>query len=306
MDLLLPVLVFLSTVAFVAALASLTRPRAAAERLSRLGDPTATPARPQESLLVSNAPNAAVRALQALGRQSSEGAEVGTLRQRLVHAGYRHPAAAATYYGLRLALAIGLPLAALSVPGYWGLPRLWLVILPCLLAGAGLVGPSMWLDLRKGRRQGEVRRTLPDALDLMVVCVEAGYGINQSLARVTEEFAKRSPVLSSELGLVVAETRAGKGLEGALRGLSERTGVDDVSSLVALLVQTERFGTSVANALRVHADAMRVRRMLRAEDRAQKAPLKLIFPSTLIFAALMMIFLAPSLYRFMAAFPDSQ
>jgi tight adherence protein C len=140
----------------------------------------------------------------------------------------------------------------------------------------------------------------------MVVCVEAGYGINQSLARVTDEFAKRSPVLSSELGLAVAETRAGKGLEGALRGLSERTGVDDVSSLVALLVQTERFGTSVANALRVHAEAMRVRRMLRAEERAQKAPLKLIFPSTLIFAALMLVFLAPSLYRFMAAFPDAK
>ena len=90
----------------------------------------------------------------------------------------------------------------------------------------------------------------------------------------------------------------------ALRSLADRTGVEDISSLVALLVQTERFGTSVANALRVHADAMRVRRMQRAEERAQKAPLKLIFPATLIFAALMMIFMAPSVYRFSQAFPD--
>ena len=103
----------------------------------------------------------------------------------------------------------------------------------------------------------------------------------------------------------MAETRAGRARGRPARPL-ERTGVDDVSSLVALLVQTERFGTSVANALRVHADAMRIRRMQRAEERAQKATLKLIFPSTLIFAALMMIFLTPSLYRFMAAFPDSK
>ena len=101
---------------------------------------------------------------------------------------------------------------------------------------------------------------------------------------------------------MTSETRTGKSLTDALRGLSERTGVDDVSSLVALLVQTERFGTSVAHALRVHADAMRIRRMQRAEERANKAPLKLIFPATLIFAALMMIFMAPSVYRFSLAF----
>jgi tight adherence protein C len=305
MDIFLPVLVFFATAALVGGVAVLTRPRRAAERLTRLGAPSGEPAAAHESLLVTQAPNAAIRALQALGSRSQSG-EAGTLRSRLVHAGYRHPAAAATYYGLRLVLAIGLPVAALSLPVFWTLPRLHLVIALCALAGFGLVGPSMWVDLRKSKRQTEIRRTLPDALDLMVVCVEAGYGIHQSLARVTDEFASRSPVLSAELGLAVAETRAGKGLEGALRGLSERTGVDDVSSLVALLVQTERFGTSVANALRVHAEAMRVRRMLRAEERAQKAPLKLILPSTLIFAALMLVFLAPSLYRFMAAFPDAE
>jgi tight adherence protein C len=306
MDATFPLLVFGCTVALVLGVAAVTRPRRAAERLARLGDAPDTDLGPSESLIVSHEPGTVVRAVQALGQRSSAGSETGPVRERLVHAGYRQPAAVAIYYGLRILLAVGFPFAALALPQVWSLPRAQLLLTLCLLASAGYVLPGIWLDLRRNRRQNELRRTLPDALDLMVVCVEAGYGINASLAKVTEEFASRSRVLAAEFGLAVAETRAGKGLEGALRGLSDRTGVDDVSSLVALLVQTERFGTSVANALRVHADAMRIRRMQRAEERAQKAPLKLIFPSTLIFAALMMIFLAPSLYRFMAAFPDSQ
>jgi tight adherence protein C len=303
MELLIPALAFACAVALVVGVAALTQPRRAAERLSRLRAPGEAASGDQASLLVGEQSSAALRALQALGERSAQGTETGALRRRLVHAGYRHPAALAIYFGLRVALAVGLPLGALSIAMLWSLPRVQLILAVCALAAFGFIAPSTWLDLRRKRRQNEMRRTLPDALDLMVVCVEAGYGINQSLGRVTEEFASRSPVLSSELGLVVAETRAGKGLEGALRSLSERTGVEDVSSLVALLVQTERFGTSVANALRVHADAMRVRRMQRAEERAQKAPLKLIFPSTLIFAALMLVFLAPSLSRFFAAFP---
>ncbi len=147
-----------------------------------------------------------------------------------------------------------------------------------------------------------ITKTLPDALDLMVVCVEAGFGINQSLGQVADEFQSKSPVVAEEFSLVVQQIRAGKSTTDALRELADRTGVSDVSSLVALLVQTERFGTSVANALRVHAEAMRVIRMQRAEERAQKATLKLILPSTMIFAALLLIFLAPGMYRLMGAF----
>ena len=116
------------------------------------------------------------------------------------------------------------------------------------------------------------------------------------------EFRTKSPDLALELSMVGHETRAGKTTTDALRALSTRTGVTDVSSLVALLVQTERFGTSVANALRVHADAMRVRRMQYAEERAQVATLKLILPSTMIFVALLLIFLAPGMYNFFGAF----
>ena len=138
----------------------------------------------------------------------------------------------------------------------------------------------------------------------MVVCVEAGLGINQSLARVSTEFESKSPILAQEFALVGHETRAGKTTTEALRALADRTGVSDISSLVAQLVQTERFGTSVANALRVHADAMRIRRMQYAEERAQKATLKLILPSTMIFAALLMLFLAPGMYNFFTAFSE--
>jgi tight adherence protein C len=186
----------------------------------------------------------------------------------------------------------------------WGLPVFYQIALLCGLAGVGYVAPSILVDRKASVRMRAIERTLPDALDLMVVCVEAGFGVNQSLARVAEEFATKSPILSKEFGLVVHETRAGKSTHEALRGLSDRTGVSDISSLVALLVQTERFGTSVADTLRVHAEAMRVRRMQRAEERAQKATLKLILPSTIIFGALLMIFLLPGVYRFLGAFPS--
>jgi tight adherence protein C len=137
---------------------------------------------------------------------------------------------------------------------------------------------------------------------LLVICIEAGLGINQGLARVAEEFRNKCPDLSLELALVGHETRAGKTTPEALRSLADRTGVADISSFVALLVQTERFGTSVASVLRVHADAIRIRRMQRAEEKAQLATLKLILPSTMIFAALLVVFLAPGMYRFFGAF----
>jgi tight adherence protein C len=303
MQMIVSLLAFAAVFLLVMGVSALLRPRVAGRRLARLGSAGAADAE-RESLLVDDQGNAVLRAIGKIGQRSAESVEAGPLRQRLIHAGYRGQAAPAIFYGLRIVLALALPSLLISLPIAWKLPHLQLVLVLCLAAGAGFVAPSIWLDARRARRQNELRRILPDALDLMVVCVEAGYAINASLARVSEEFATKSPVLSTEFGLVTAETRTGKSLTDALRALSERTGVEDVSSLVALLVQTERFGTSVAHSLRVHADAMRVRRMQRAEERAQKAPLKLIFPATLIFAALMLIFMAPSVYRFSQAFPD--
>jgi tight adherence protein C len=303
MQMIVSLLAFAAVFLLVLGVSALLRPRVAGRRLARLGA-TSSEAAERESLLVAGQESQVLRAIGKLGQRSADSGEAGPLRQRLIHAGYRGQAAPAIFYGLRIVLALALPSLLVSLPIAWQLPHLHLVLVLCLAAGVGFVAPSIWLDTRRSRRQNEMRRILPDALDLMVVCVEAGYAINASLARVADEFASKSPVLSTEFGLVTAETRTGKSLTEALRALSERTGVEDVSSLVALLVQTERFGTSVANSLRVHADAMRIRRMQRAEERAQKAPLKLIFPATLIFAALMLIFMAPSVYRFSQAFPD--
>jgi tight adherence protein C len=303
MEMIVSLLAFAATFLLVMGISAFLRPRVAGRRLARLGSVGASEAE-RESLIVNQDSNAVVRAIGRLGQSSAESGEAGPLRQKLIHAGYRGQAAPAVFYGLRLVLALALPSLMLLLPIAWKMPHVQLVLILCLAAGFGFVAPSLALDMRRSRRQNEIRRVLPDALDLLVVCVEAGYAINQSLARVSDEFAAKSANLSSEFGLVTAETRAGKSMTEALRSLEDRTGVEDISSLVALLVQTERFGTSVANALRVHADAMRVRRMQRAEERAQKAPLKLIFPATLIFAALMMIFMAPSVYRFSQAFPD--
>jgi tight adherence protein C len=281
----------------------LLRTRPAGRRLAHLSSGFAAPAEERPSL-VRQRGGGVVGVFHRIGERRQEGADIGRLRTRLVQAGYLNPAAPAIYYGVRLTLALALPVLAIPLPIVWGLPFFQQIGLLCGLAALGYVAPSFFLDRCVAARVRAIERTLPDALDLMVVCVEAGFGVNQSLARVAEEFATKSPILSKEFGLVVHETRAGKSTNEALRALSERTGVSDISSLVALLVQTERFGTSVANTLRVHAEAMRVRRMQHAEERAQKATLKLILPSTMIFAALLMIFLLPGIYRFFGAFPS--
>jgi tight adherence protein C len=302
------ILIFASTVALVLGFTSLAGPRPIRRRLARLSNGSTavfSAGDGEETVLAEDKHGRLGRALHALGgasaREQSE--KTGILRERLIHAGYRRRSAMAVYMGSRIVLALVGPVIALSMaPFAWGLDDLRLMAILCGLSGFGYVAPSMWLDHRKRSRQGKIERGLPDALDLMVVCVEAGLGINASLQRVSEEFCKSNPVLSSEMELVTLEIRAGKPTTEALRGLADRTGVDDVSSLVALLVQTERFGTSVADALRVHADAMRVRRMQRAEERAGKAPLKMIFPTLLIFMAVLLVLLAPAILQFMELF----
>jgi tight adherence protein C len=272
----------------------------AEKRLARLSSKPGAAA-PQRVSMIRDQETGLLRFFRKIGERGGSG-DVGRLRSRFVHAGIKNPAAPAIYYGIRLSLALGLPIVAGLLPVFWGLDRFPQLLILISLTAFGYVAPSIYLDGRASRRKATITHALPDALDLMVVCVEAGLGINQSLARVAEEFITKSPALAAEFSLVGHETRAGKATTEALRGLANRTGVSDVSSLVALLVQTERFGTSVANALRVHADAMRVRRMQRAEERAQKATLKLILPSVMIFGALLMIFLTPGMHGFLTAF----
>jgi tight adherence protein C len=183
-----------------------------------------------------------------------------------------------------------------------GVDELQFMALLAVSVVVGFFGPSYWVDRKRVARQDEIIRGLPDALDLMVVCVEAGLGSNASLDRIAREFKRTNPILSAEFALVTLEIRAGKSGTEALRGLALRSGVAEVASLVAMLAQTERFGTNLADTLRVHADCLRVQRMQRAEEQAGKAPLKMMFPTLIIFAATLLVTLGPGMMKLMGFF----
>jgi tight adherence protein C len=241
--------------------------------------------------------------LALLAPKTAREADTGEVRRRLIHAGYRAESAVLTYMGSRVFLALLMPLLLLSVSFSWGLYGGKLALALCGTAAVAFVAPSYLLDRIVRARQDRIERGLPDALDLMVVCIEAGLGINASLARVAQEFARSNVTLSEEFELVTFETRAGKTTTEALRSLSERTGVSEVSSLVAMLVQTERFGTNLADTLRVYADGMRIRRVQRAEELAAQAPLKMLFPTALfIFPATLAVTIGPGLMQLFAFF----
>jgi len=156
---------------------------------------------------------------------------------------------------------------------------------------------------RKKSRQRRLQRAVPDALDLLVVCVEAGLGLNQALLRVAQETDRLSPALSDELMLVSLEIRAGTPREEALRNLAERTGLPDVHALTSMLIQTDRFGTSIAQALRVHADSLRDKRRQLAEEAAAKTSVKMLFPLVFfVFPAIFIVLLGPAIFRFQEFF----
>ncbi len=299
MNIVIPVLVFCSVVMLSLALRTILAPRVVGRRLARLGS-SSQPVELEGESLVHGVEKGLSGVFARIGKGRGAG-DLSSLRSRLHHAGYRKPSAPRIYYGVRITLALGVPTLIALLPAVWALPAHLQIGVLIVVAALCYVLPSMFLGNRIKARQYKITRTLPDALDLMVVCVEAGFGINQSLAQVAQEFRTKCRIVSEEFSLVVQETRAGKSTTVALRSLADRTGVSDISSLVALLVQTERFGTSLANALRVHADAMRIIRMQHAEERAQKATLKLILPSTMIFVALLLIFLAPGAYMLIGA-----
>jgi tight adherence protein C len=301
----LVVLVFLATAASVLAATSLTGNRGVKRRLARLADGSAAPIPVADREgLAGDRQHWLLKLLAPFAARAASAESASRVRRRLVEAGYRRDSAVTVYMLTRLGLALGLPVLLLVASPAWGLSELKLVVLLGCATGVGLVAPSYWLDKARRARQMSMILGLPDALDLMVVCVEAGLGINASLARVAREFHRTNPVLSAEFELVTLEIRAGKSSTDALRSLAERTGVSEVGSLVAMLVQTERFGTSVADTLRVHAEGLRVQRLLRAEEQAAKAPLKMMFPTLIIFIATLIVTLGPGLLQMFAFFGE--
>jgi tight adherence protein C len=224
---------------------------------------------------------------------------VRRLRRRLVMAGFLNEKAISVYRAAQVASAVAFPALTALILLVTGKGFDFSGIALALIALAfGLFIPSFMLSRLVTKHQYRITRALPDALDLMVVCVEAGLGLNAALYRVGQEMELVEPALSTQLAITNREIRAGKPREEALRNLGDRTGVDDLKSLVAMLIQTDRFGTSIADSLRVFADSLRTRRRQRAEEQVGKTTIKLIFPLLLfIFPALLIVLLVPAFIK---------
>lgn len=251
-------------------------------------------------------PTGVVYLMRRLGRAapavSTE--KLSRLRRRLIAAGYRGDHAVLTMRGIQVASAAGAGTAgslALAAFTNWG-PQIGFLLALVFAWVAYLLPQEVLTYLIRGRRR-DLRYALPDALDLMVVCVESGTGLDQAIVDVAEELRRAHPQLSEELTLVNLELRAGTRRMDALRHLADRTGEEELRKLVALLIQTDRFGTSIAQALRTHADFMRVRRRQLAEEKANKIGVKLVFPIFfLILPAMFLVTVGPALLQLLLEF----
>lgn len=211
--------------------------------------------------------------------------------QRLMRAGFRRPEAASVFSAARLVVIA----AMVSLVYFTGLYKNNPFVLILIAIALGFILPDIWLGRQAAARQQVLRLALPDALDLLVICMEAGLGLDQALLYVSQELRIAHPELCAEFDFVNAEMHVGKTRIEALRSLSTRTGVDDLQALVATLVQTDRFGTSVAQSLRIHADDLRTKRRQRAEEMAAKTTVKMIIPLIFfIFPALFVVILGPA------------
>lgn len=266
-------------------------------RLSRLLN--SAPAA-QETTFVEKQKHTARDTLAALGQMMPGGATPGSGNELvLLRAGYRSPNAVLALRGARILVPAALAVLVYATGVYRSNPLLMFGL--ALIIGYML--PEGWLLWRVHARQHRLRLSLPDGLDLLVICVEAGLGLDQAFIRVSEELQIAHPELSEELHLVNLEMRVGKTRLEALRELARRTGLEDIKSLVAMLIQTERFGTSVAQSLRVHSDDLRTKRRQRAEEMAAKTTVKMV-PALVffIFPALMVVILGPALIALMKQF----
>lgn len=300
MTLLLPLLAFVFVSLLVAGAAMAFAPRTSAvveQRLIEIASGTIAANRPSYR-------DALVGRLKRLGEMAPKSAaEMSKLQRKLLAAGYRRHEAIWIFFGLRIGVAFA----------FFTITTMPLFFRPNLAASLGAAGlgfllPNMVLGRMAKKRQHRIRLALPDALDLLVVSVEAGLGLDQAIQRVGEELNFAHADLSEELRLINLELRAGSARSAALHNLAHRTGVDDVSSLVAMLVQTDKFGTSVAQSLRVHSETLRTKRRQRAEEAAAKTGVKMVFPLVFcIFPAIWVVTIGPAAIKFVKVlFPLAQ
>lgn len=217
--------------------------------------------------------------------------EISVAQQRLVRAGLRSDNAVKMFYGAKVITPLVLTLLA-WVSGAYHLGPMFIF---ALAIGGGFLAPDFWLGRKIAKRQAEIKKGLPDVLDLLVICVEAGLSLDQATARTAQELEKAQPALSDEIGIVALEQRAGRARADAWKHLAERTDVDVIRNLVSMLVQAEQFGTSIGKTLRVHSETLRTKRVQEIEEKAAKLSVKLLFPLVLfIFPSLFLVVLGPA------------
>jgi len=267
----------------------LTDPQATKRRLSRV---TGTgPITERFESVMGDAPSTLAKRARSFVPKSP--ASMGRVQRMMTTAGFHGEWPAIIFVVVQLALP-----AIVFAAGVYMFGRGTPMIFSALAAFGAYLAPNFWLGQKVAARRTEIRNGLPDAIDLLIVCIEAGSGIDQALARVAEELAIAYPALARELDMIGAEMRAGKPRLDAFKNFAERTKVDDVRSLVAMLVQTDRFGTSLGQALRTHAETSRTKRRQRAEEKAAKLGVKLLFPLVFcLFPAFYLVVLGPPMLR---------
>jgi tight adherence protein C len=217
--------------------------------------------------------------------------EVSVIKQRMTLAGYRNENAMKIFYGCKFVT----PLLLAAIAGLSGLANMGPFFVYLMALGGGFLAPDFWLGKKIKARQKRIQRGLPDVLDLLVICMEAGLSLDQATTRSADELSQSQPEICDELTVVVLEQRAGRARSEAWKNMADRTGVESLRNLVSMLVQTEQFGTSIAKMLRVHSDTLRVQRVQMIEEMAGKTSVKLVFPLVLfIFPALFLVTLGPA------------
>lgn len=228
-------------------------------------------------------------------------AEVSIVQQRLIRAGFRKDSAVSFFYGTKVIVVLTLCAIVFTT----GLGAQNPFVFYAVAVGLGYLGPDFWLGRKIKSRQKKIKMGLPDVLDLLVICVEAGLGLDQATARTSQELMVAQPAVSDELSIVVLEQRAGRPREDAWRHMAERTDVDSVRNVVSMLVQSEQFGTSIAKTLRTHSDTLRVQRIQQVEEMAAKTTIKLIFPLVFfIFPCLFLVTLGPAVILMSESFKE--
>jgi tight adherence protein C len=282
------------------------RPGSAEDRLRRLLDPHA--AAVSAATVASRQAQFQTKVTSAAGKlgkslRPSDEQELGKIRIKLLNAGFRQEQAVAVYYGLKLILLLlGLAIALPPLGIRYGMAQMTYILTACSGALCFYL-PDYVVGTIKKRRGESVFLGLPDALDLMVVCVEAGLGLDAAMRRVTSELAESSPVICEEFAIANFQLQMGRARKDVLRDLGIRTGVDDVRSLAAVIIQAEKFGSSIASALRVQSDAMRVRRRQLAEERAAKTSVKIMLPLIFfIFPGVFVVLVGPAILKMATVF----